>query len=284
MTINRHLERISQKDPDSRRQALEEILLEEGLDFTLQEAEPAMENPRGTRNYLLTAWNEAPSFLLCAHHDAVPGSFGANDNGAAICILIELAKALKAENFPARFAFFDGEEAKNAGSKLYASTLDKDAVTGVINLDVCGYGDTLAVCGRGHEKKPPFLPLCQKEFLKKHSGQLVKYLPPSDDSSFKGQRIPVMSIAVVPRWDIQYLKALATYSDGLLGRPPEFDMIMGQMEVISTMHGGYRDTPEWIEPEAMELVYSYLFDGLHLPSVEKKKRFGLFSGGTFINN
>lgn len=275
MIINRHLERISQKDPDSRRQALEDILKEEELDFTLQEEEPSQENPRGTRNYLLTPWKDEPSLLFCAHHDAVPGSFGANDNAASVCILIDLAKALKAEGFPARFAFFDGEEAKNAGSKLYAATLDKAAVTGVVNLDVCGYGDTLAICGKGHEKKPVMQPFCQKELLKKHNGQLLKYLPPSDDNSFRGLHIPVISIAIVPRWDIQYLKTLATYGEGLLGRPPEFDMIMGQMEVITTMHGGYRDTPQWVDPEAMEQVYHYLFEAVHLPPTAKK-RFGLF--------
>lgn len=275
MSINRHLEQLALKDPDSRRQALEEILSEEGLAFERQEEAPSMENPRGTRNLLLTPWRDEPSLLFCAHHDAVPGSFGANDNAAALCILIDLANTLKAENFPVRFAFFDGEEAKNAGSKLYASTMDREAITGVINLDVCGYGDTLAICGRGHEKKAVLLPFCQKEQLQKHNGQLLKYLPPSDDSSFRGMKLPTLSLAMVPRWDIQYLKTLASYGEGLFGHPPEFDMIMGQMEVITTMHGGYRDTPQWVQPEAMEQVYDYLMDCLHAAPVQKK-RFGFF--------
>ena len=58
-------------------------------------------------------------------------------------------------------------------------------------------------------------------------------------------------------------KALASYGEGLLGRPPEFEMILGQMEVISTMHGGYRDTPEWISSDTMNQIYHYLLDGMH---------------------
>ena len=62
-------------------------------------------------------------------------------------------------------------------------------------------------------------------------------------ASFGSSRIPALSLCAIPRWDIQYLKAMATYGDGFLGRPPEFDMMMGQMEVSTTMHGGYRDHP-----------------------------------------
>ena len=106
-------------------------------------------------------------------------------------------------------------------------------------------------------------PFCQKKLLESYRGQLLKYLPKSDDSSFRGLHLPVLSLAAVPLWDIQYLKALASYGEGLLGRPPEFEMILGQMEVISTMHGGYRDTPEWVSSDTMNQIYHYLLDGMH---------------------
>ena len=271
MTIDRHLKRLAQKDPESRQKALLDVLIEEGLDFEPQEQEPSCQNPRGIRNYLLTPWSTKPSLLFCAHYDAVPGSFGANDNAAAVCILIQLAQTLKKEQLPARFAFFDGEEAGNMGSKFYVSCLDRSSLTGVINLDVCGYGDTIAICGKGHEKKQVMRPFCQKELLKAYRGQLLKYLPKSDDSSFRGLHLPVLSLAAVPQWDIQYLKALASYGDGLLGRPLEFELILGQMEVISTMHGGYRDTPEWIDPDIMDQIYRYLLEGIHTPPSSPKK-------------
>mgnify|MGYP006956595891 CR=1 FL=1 len=99
-------------------------------------------------------------------------------------------------------------------------------------------------------------PSVRKSFLNPTEGQLLKYLPKSDDSSFRGLHLPVLSLAAVPLWDIQYLKALASYGEGLLGRPPEFEMILGQMEVISTMHGGYRDTPEWVSSDTMNQIYT----------------------------
>lgn len=262
MACASHLEAICQTDPKLRRQALEQILKAEGLPYTAQEEEPSPKNPRGTLNYLVSLCPDRPSLLFCAHYDAVPGSPGANDNGAAVCILAALAKTLKEEGIPARFAFFDGEENGNSGSRLYAASMDRRLLSGVINLDVCGYGDSLVIYGKGHEKKPVFRPFCQKSLLSRHNGHIVKFLPKSDDASFARTKIPVLSLAVVPRWDMQYLNALAAYGEGLLGRPPEFDLILGQMEVVTTMHGGYRDTLEWIEPEAMENVYRFLLEGI----------------------
>ena len=101
MEMKRHLETLAQKDPDLRRQALADVLDAEGLSYCLQEDGPNFKNPRGTVNYILDPWQDAPSLLFCAHYDAVPGSFGANDNAAALCILIDLAKDLKEKGHPA---------------------------------------------------------------------------------------------------------------------------------------------------------------------------------------
>ncbi len=275
MNITRHLTEISQREPEARRQALAEILTSEGLSFRLQEAEPSFGSPLGVRNVILDPPAAVPSPLFCAHYDAVPGSSGANDNGAAVCILIDLALELRRRGISARFVFFDGEETKNAGSRLYVSQLNRADLTSVINLDVCGYGDTLVICGKGHEKKAILQPFCGREILARYQGQLVRYLPPSDDASFRSTRIPTLSMAMVPRWDVQYLKTLATYGEGFLGRPPEFDLIMGQMEVITTMHGGFRDDPKYVEPDTMERMYHYLLEAVQAKPAARK-RFGLF--------
>ncbi|WP_024346027.1 M28 family peptidase [Lacrimispora indolis] len=275
MSLNQYLIELSLKDPDLRRMALERVLRQENLPFDRQEEEPSAKTPRGAVNYLISPEISGPSLLFCAHYDAVSGSYGANDNAAALCILIALAKALRTEGFPARFVFFDGEESGNTGSCFYVSQMDRQAITGVINLDVCGYGDTIAVYDRGNAKKASVRSFCDQEILAAHNGILVKYLPKSDEASFSGLRIPAISIASIPRWDIQYLKALSSLGSGFLGHPPEFDMILSQMDVSTTMHGGYRDSPEWVEPEAMIRIYDYLMDALHAPE-NKKKRFLLF--------
>ena len=242
----------------------------------------------GTAGFLAVKKGEARRVslflqVLCkVNEDAEGGGviIGANDNAAALCILIDLAKDLKEKGHPARFAFFDGEETGCSGSRLYVSCLDsqdhrRQDLTGVVNLDVCGFGDTIAICGKGNENKPVFRPFCQKLLLDRYNAQVLKYLPKSDEASFAGSRIPALSLCAIPRWDIQYLKAMATYGDGFLGRPPEFDMMMGQMEVSTTMHGGYRDHPDYVESEAMSQIYGYLSEAVAAPPAGRKKLFGL---------
>ena len=276
--IRRHLEALSQKDLPARREAMVKILEEEGFPYITQEAPSSFKNPQGVINYLFSV-GDAPGLLFCAHYDAVAGSSGANDNAASVCILIDLARELKDKQISAHFAFFDAEECRQAGSRLYASSMDRNRITGVVNLDMCGYGDTLVVCGKGHEKKAPVKAFCQKEILEKYNGQLLRYLPKSDDASFSGSRLPVLSMAVVPYWDIQYLKALATYGGGFLGRPPEYDMMLGQMEVSATMHGGSKDAPEFVQTEAMDKVYHYLLDAVLAPQEQSQSGSGFAGSG-----
>ena len=57
---------------------------------------------------------------------------------------------------------------------------------------------------------------------------------------------------------------------GLLGRSPEFKMMLGEMEVASTMHGGFRDAIKWVQPEAMHMLYDYLLDAMTTPPPAKK--------------
>lgn len=47
-----------------------------------------------------------------------------------------------------------------------------------------------------------------------------------------------------------------------LGRPPEYGMILEQMEITSTMYGGCKDSAQWVDPEAMEHIYQYLWEAV----------------------
>lgn len=116
MEIEKHLAELAQADPQARRTALESALAAEGLIPEIQECE-ADERRKAARNYLLyTADKDAKGPLFCAHYDAHPGSTGANDNAAAVCILIALAKELQQRKIPATIAFFDGEESGHSGA------------------------------------------------------------------------------------------------------------------------------------------------------------------------
>lgn len=278
MTRQNRIEHLTKKDIASRRTAMKEILDSEGLNYSIQETSGTYKNPLGIINYLISPTDNVPCLLFSAHYDAIPGSSGANDNAAAVNILIELALELKRREIPARFAFFDGEENKLAGSKFYVSEIDRNLITGAINLDLCGFGDIVAIYSHG--KKPgsclELEPFMRKEIFENYNGQLVTYLPKSDDSSFVAAKIPALGISVMPRSDIAYLKALATYDTGILGKPPEYDMMIDQMEISTTMHGGYRDDIKYLESESMDLVYQFLLDAITTEPIAIKKRFGLF--------
>ena len=75
----------------------------------------------------------------------------------------------------------------------------------------------------------------------------------------------------MPKWDVQYLRALAAFGDGLLGRPPEFYMILSDMEVTQTIHNNAKDSPEYVDELAMMKVYDYLLDAM--TSDESDSRF-----------
>lgn len=276
-TIHRHLASLALLDPDERRASLRDVLTVSGLDYSVQKIEPTIEVPRGVENYIVSIGDlSEPHLLFCAHYDAYPGSCGANDNSAAVCILIELACQLKKlGSFNAEFAFFDGEESKNTGSKLYLNESGTSTLSAAINLDLCGYGDTIAVYSHGNASKEPVRNFCDKSILSRHNGQLVKFLPHSDDIVFNGRHLPTLSIAIMPKWDVKNLPTLAAYESNILGKPPEFELIIGQMEVVTTIHGSFRDKISSVQPAAMQQVFDYLIDSLTSP-LAKKKLFGIF--------
>lgn len=275
--IDEYLAELAVSNPVDRRASLCSILKRNNFDYTVQHADPSVEYPNGIENYLIQIGpNELPHILLCAHYDAFPGSCGANDNAAAVCILIELAKELKKQTeYCVEIAFFDGEESKHSGSRLYVNELDVNRLSAVVNLDICGYGDTITIYNHGSNHKASIRNFCDKVLLARHNAQLVKYLPESDDITFHTTHLPTLNIAIMPKWDAKNLKVLASYNENILGKPPEFELILGQMEVITTMHGGFHDKVSIVQPAAMLQVYEYLFDSITSP-ISDKKRFHLF--------
>lgn len=95
--------------------------------------------------------------LVGAHYDAVPGSPGADDNGTAVAVLLELARAFgeAPPRRPVRLVAFDLEETDRLGSRAYARDLRQEAepVALMIALEMLGYRDAR----RGAQRYPPGL-------------------------------------------------------------------------------------------------------------------------------
>ena len=77
--------------------------------------------------------------VLCAHFDAVPDSFGYNDNGMSLAIILSLLNRLPKFT---EVVFTNEEECGCRGARYYLRHTTK-RLLGCVNLDVCGFGNTI---------------------------------------------------------------------------------------------------------------------------------------------
>jgi hypothetical protein len=201
--------------------------------------------------------------MLAGHHDAVPGSPGANDNAAAVGILLALAARLRADpprRLTVRLAFFGDEERGMLGSRVYVRDAALEALLGVVSLELCGIGDSLAlwdvtpalagttllrawigaVEGLGYRRDESY-----------HLAEPVPFFG-SDHRPFADRGVPAVGLTVVPTAAAEALRAFI-YS-GVRGilvpparRPPPF----------TTYHTA-ADRPETLDPAALARVVDAL--------------------------
>jgi Zn-dependent M28 family amino/carboxypeptidase len=95
--------------------------------------------------------------LIGAHYDAVLGSPGADDNGSAVAVLLELARVFSSRpaRRPLRIVAFDLEEHHRAGSRAYAHAVrqHREPLALMISLEMLGYRDHRP----GSQRYPPGL-------------------------------------------------------------------------------------------------------------------------------
>jgi len=105
---------------------LRKWLLRLGLDTEMQETEVrvagrtiAIQNVLARRRGALSG----PAVMLVAHHDSVPGSPGAGDDGMGVAVLGEVARGISGGAWPGRdviLLFTDGEESGLLGARHFA--------------------------------------------------------------------------------------------------------------------------------------------------------------------
>jgi aminopeptidase YwaD len=105
----------------------------------------------------LPGQNDKDFVLVGAHYDAVPGSPGADDNGTAVAVLLELARTFSATpaRRPIRLVAFDLEERNRSGSRAYAEHILKrgEPLALMVALEMLGYRDPRP----GSQRYPPGL-------------------------------------------------------------------------------------------------------------------------------
>lgn len=85
---------------------------------------------------------------VSSHFDRVHHSAGANDNGSAIAVCLDIIKKFKAApliNTGIRVFFFDEEETGLKGSAAYINQYGIGDMTGLLNMEMVGMGDKIAL-------------------------------------------------------------------------------------------------------------------------------------------
>ncbi|HEY7140458.1 MAG TPA: M28 family metallopeptidase [Methylomirabilota bacterium] len=207
------------------------------------------------------------TLVLAAHHDAVPGSPGANDNAAAVGILRALGARLAADpprRLRVRLGFFGGEERAMLGSRVYVRRGAPDQIlkdlVGVVSLELCGIGDSLALWDvtpalEGTPLVRTFTAAVEAlGYRRDASYHLAEPVPffGSDHRPFVDRGVPGAGLTMVPRASMEPLRAFIY--GGVRGilipparRPPPF----------TTYHTA-RDAPETLEPPTLAAVEQVL--------------------------
>jgi len=186
--------------------------------------------------------------VLCAHHDAVPGSPGANDNAAAVGILLHLIPRLPARIPPGwrvRLLFTAAEEIDYLGARAYVEDTPLDGVVGVLSLELCGIGDAVAlwVAGEPSDFLTRVTAALEAAGLGRDAGHHVVGRIPvfgSDHRAFAAAGVPAYGFTMVPMAHADTLRRFvlspvrSTFRS-LIHRPPPFHTYHTSGDTLDTL-------------------------------------------------
>ena len=188
------------------------------------------------------------TLVLIAHHDAVPGSPGANDNAVSVGILLHLIEHL-ARRPPARlrvrFLFPAAEELGYLGTRAYVRARPLAGIIGVLSLELCGIGDSIVLWDA--PSPSPFLTRATGALeaigrRPDESYHVVGRIPvfSSDHRAFAVAGIPAYGLSIVPTREADALRRFvlspvrSTFR-AVVHRPPPFDTYHTPRDTLSTL-------------------------------------------------
>jgi aminopeptidase YwaD len=175
------------------------------------------------------------ALVLIAHHDAVPGSPGANDNAASVAILLALLEAWAAREPPVRvrLLFPACEELGYLGSRVWVRAHGVAGVAGVLSLEMPGVGDSVAVWDAPADT--PFLTAVRRALeglglRADESYHVVGRIPVfgSDHRAYAAAGVSAYGLTSVPTAHADRLRQFVFHPvrstlRSAVGRPPPFD-------------------------------------------------------------
>ncbi len=148
-------------------------------------------------------------YVIGAHYDSVPETYGADDNASGIAVLLELARYTTQEkiSLPIRFVAFTAEEpptfgTRHQGSKVFVKSVleKKDEILGAIILEMVGYTSNeqsypLVLKWMGYPSKGNFIGIVGNRKSKKFGQSIFQsFKKLSDHSSFWDAGLPAVMI------------------------------------------------------------------------------------------
>ncbi|MDR3139651.1 MAG: Zn-dependent exopeptidase M28 [Treponema sp.] len=228
----------------------------------------------------------AADIILAAHYDRAAGSPGANDNGAAVFMLIETALKMREDKTnPWRIIFTDkeelgpGEGIRDQGSYTLAKHLKEKGFnkSRVFIFDACGAGDTLIISTMTdrllkNDRRPGtartryLAAQLRGQALKTARDILLERVlllptPFSDDAGFLRAGIPAQTITVLPAEEavpfISFLRNKPDFADALISR--EVQELHGRNFIPATWRSlnGPGDNQSRLTPRHFEQVVRF---------------------------
>ena len=206
-------------------------------------------------NYIVDVGGGDRTLVLAAHHDAVPGSPGANDNAASVAILLTLLERLASAppaRLRVRLLFPACEELGYLGARAYVRDTSLDRIAGVLSLELCGMGDTLAIWDAGAET--PFLRTMRGALgnvgrRADESYHVVGRIPVfgSDHRAFAAAGVAAYGLTVVPAAEADALRAfvfspMKSALRAVKRRPVPFETYHTTRDALGTLDGAALDS------------------------------------------
>ena len=135
------IKHLDYKPNSERRKIIIEKLKELQVGYWMQEYGTGI-------NLIVDLGTDSKKIGISSHFDRVIESPGANDNGSAIAVCLDIIKKFREEKnqeIGLRIFFFDEEETGLRGSTAYTREYGIKDMIGLINLELVGIGDKFAI-------------------------------------------------------------------------------------------------------------------------------------------
>lgn len=240
----------------------------EEIEFLLD----VLEIPYETQHYLngkniISTLGKPPFIGIGSHYDVVPKTPGANDNGSAIAITIDLLRRAKQnplENLGIRGFFFDEEETGLKGSRAYVKEKGIIDLMGLYNMELVGSGDRIALWSVNDKQDTLLL----RMFESKAKEQKIEtyrihtiVTNAADHLSFrKGGLEDSFTLTTITKQD---LDIASEYYAAIQGRNPQIESwkVLGNAPVFRHYHQP-TDKSEHLSQQTLQMVSDLLWNSI----------------------